>query len=115
LRVAKAKSEFAAALVAKEEEIDEVKQQISKMQTALADQKSKQHGLNEEIDKQFQVMEEKDHQVELLKAKIADQSRQLDVLASFSTQLKQQVETYKYEIVAEREKVAVVQGQDLAK
>lgn len=41
--------------------------------------------------------------------------RQLDTMASFSTQLKQQLESSKYEVIAERERFAAISGQDLAK
>lgn len=56
------------------------------------------------------VVEERDSQISRLNAKINEQNRQLETMASFSTQLKQQVESLKYEVMSERERFAAIQG-----
>lgn len=61
------------------------------------------------------MVEERDSQISRLNYKINEQNRQLETMASFSTQLKQHVESLKYEVMSERERFAAIQGQDLAK
>lgn len=69
----------------------------------------------EAVEKHAQVVEEKDIEIGRLNTKIAELKKQLDIMASFSTQLKQQVESFKYEVMTERERFAAISGQDLAK
>lgn len=71
--------------------------------------------MQDEAEKHSLVLRERDQYIAKLNTKINEQKQQLETMASFSTQLKQQVESLKYEAMSEREKFEAIYGQDLAK